>query len=87
MVTQGLSPGGVYEAQFGDHNYQVLWKVLSAPITSIKLWLQERLGFARAALQADVPVLPVFTENIRLKTSLRLFGDCSNAALAMHIEC
>lgn len=47
----GLSPGGVYEAQFGDHNYQVLWK--------------ERLGFARAALQADVPVLPVFTENIR----------------------
>ena len=24
---QGVSPGGVYEAQFGDHNYQVLWKV------------------------------------------------------------
>jgi len=47
----GLSPGGVYEAQFGDHNYRLLWK--------------ERLGFARAALQAGVPVLPVFTENIR----------------------
>jgi len=51
VIAQGVSPGGVYEAQFGDHNYQVLWK--------------ERLGFARAALQADVPVLPVFTENIR----------------------
>lgn len=47
----GVSPGGVYEAQFGDHHYSVLWK--------------ERLGFARAALQAGVPVLPVFTENIR----------------------
>ena len=30
--------------------------------------IQERLGFARAALQADVPVLPVFTENIRFVT-------------------
>merc|ERR1719319_1852614 len=33
----GLSPGGVYEAQFGDNNYRLLWK--------------EGLGFARAALQ------------------------------------
>jgi len=56
----GLSPGGVYEAQFGDHNYQVLWK--------------ERLGFARAALQADVPVLPVFTENIREAFRVLPFG-------------
>ena len=47
----GLAPGGVYEAQFGDHQYQILWK--------------ERLGFARAALKANVPILPVFTENIR----------------------
>lgn len=47
----GVSPGGVYEAQFGDNNYRLLWK--------------ERLGFARAALKAGVPVLPVFTENIR----------------------
>jgi len=47
----GLSPGGVYEAQFGDHNYKIMWK--------------NRLGFARAVLQAGVPVLPVFTENIR----------------------
>lgn len=47
----GISPGGVYEAQFGDHAYAVLWR--------------ERLGFARAALQAGVPVVPVFTQNIR----------------------
>ena len=50
-VCQGLAPGGVYEAQFGDHDYNILWR--------------ERLGFARAALKANVPVLPVFTENIR----------------------
>ena len=48
---QGLSPGGVYEAQFGDHDYKILWR--------------ERLGFARAALKANVPIVPVFTENIR----------------------
>ena len=27
VIVQGVSPGGVYEAQFGDHNYRVLWKV------------------------------------------------------------
>jgi len=42
----GLAPGGVYEAQFGDHDYKILWR--------------ERLGFARAALKANVPILPVF---------------------------
>jgi len=47
----GISPGGVYEAQFGDHAYSVLWR--------------ERLGFAKAAIHAKVPVLPVFTVNIR----------------------
>ena len=47
----GLAPGGVYEAQFGDHRYKLLWR--------------ERLGFAKAALKANVPILPVFTENIR----------------------
>jgi len=47
----GLAPGGVYEAQFGDNQYKILWR--------------ERLGFARAALKANVPILPVFTENIR----------------------
>ena len=71
VLLQGLSPGGVYEAQFGDHNYQVLWKVCSYGNIHSKVRKtinQERLGFARAALQADVPVLPVFTENIRFVT-------------------
>eukprot|EP00088_Acartia_fossae_P038854 TRINITY_DN4031_c0_g1_i1.p1 TRINITY_DN4031_c0_g1~~TRINITY_DN4031_c0_g1_i1.p1 ORF type:complete len:362 (+),score=22.13 TRINITY_DN4031_c0_g1_i1:324-1409(+) len=47
----GLSPGGIYEAQFSDHYYKVEWR--------------NRLGFARAALKANVPILPVFTVNIR----------------------
>ena len=71
VLFQGLSPGGVYEAQFGDHNYQVLWKVCfysNIHSKDRKTIIQERLGFARAALQADVPVLPVFTENIRFVT-------------------
>lgn len=33
-----ISPGGVYEAQFGDSYYKLLWK--------------NRLGFAKAALDA-----------------------------------
>jgi len=53
----GLSPGGVYEAQFGDHHYRLLWR--------------ERLGFARAAIAANCPVVPVFTENCR--ESYRVF--------------
>ncbi|XP_023347030.1 transmembrane protein 68 isoform X2 [Eurytemora carolleeae] len=47
----GISPGGVYEAQFGDHYYNVIWR--------------ERLGFAKAAIRAKAPVVPVFTVNIR----------------------
>jgi len=47
----GLSPGGIYEAQFSDHYYKVEWR--------------KRVGFARAALKANVPILPVFTVNIR----------------------
>lgn len=47
----GISPGGVYESQFSDQNYNIEWK--------------NRLGFARIALSAGVPVIPVFTQNIR----------------------
>lgn len=54
----GLAPGGVYEAQFGDSNYELLWK--------------DRLGFAKAAIAAGVPVIPVFTENVR--ESFRVLG-------------
>jgi len=49
--TLGISPGGIYEAQFSDHYYKVEWR--------------NRLGFARAAIKSNVPVLPVFTVNIR----------------------
>jgi hypothetical protein len=35
-----ISPGGVYEAQFGDSYYQLMWK--------------KRLGFAKVAIDAKV---------------------------------
>eukprot|EP00095_Tigriopus_kingsejongensis_P000366 maker-scaffold319_size207808-snap-gene-0.25 protein:Tk00366 transcript:maker-scaffold319_size207808-snap-gene-0.25-mRNA-1 annotation:"GI15521" len=47
----GLAPGGVYEALFGDHHYELMWK--------------KRTGFARIALEAGCPVIPVFTQNVR----------------------
>ncbi|XP_025830173.1 transmembrane protein 68 isoform X2 [Agrilus planipennis] len=45
-----ISPGGVYESQF-SHNYNLMWK--------------RRLGFAKVALEAKVPIIPMFTENIK----------------------
>ncbi|CAH1114006.1 unnamed protein product [Psylliodes chrysocephalus] len=45
-----ISPGGVYEAQFSLH-YNLMWK--------------KRLGFAKVALDAKVPIIPMFTENLR----------------------
>lgn len=46
-----ISPGGVYEAQFGDQSYELLWR--------------NRIGFAKVALDAQVPIVPMFTENLR----------------------
>uniref|UniRef100_A0A1L8DYJ6 Putative phosphate acyltransferase n=1 Tax=Nyssomyia neivai TaxID=330878 RepID=A0A1L8DYJ6_9DIPT len=46
-----ISPGGVYEAQFGDNCYELLWK--------------NRIGFAKVALEARVPIIPMFTQNLR----------------------
>lgn len=46
----GISPGGVREAFFGQ-SYQLVWK--------------DRLGFARVAIEAQVPVVPMFTKNVR----------------------
>ncbi|XP_076749205.1 DGAT1/2-independent enzyme synthesizing storage lipids [Xylocopa sonorina] len=46
-----ISPGGVYEAQFGDAYYQLMWK--------------KRVGFAKVALDAKVCIIPFFTKNIR----------------------
>lgn len=46
----GVAPGGVREAIAGKkYKYQLLWK--------------NRLGFARLALEAKVPIIPGFTEN------------------------
>ncbi|KAM8967380.1 DGAT1/2-independent enzyme synthesizing storage lipids [Pelodytes ibericus] len=46
-----ISPGGVREALFSDENYILLWK--------------NRTGFAQVAIDAKVPILPMFTQNIR----------------------
>ncbi|XP_035664804.1 transmembrane protein 68-like [Branchiostoma floridae] len=46
-----LAPGGVREALFGDKHYRLIWK--------------HRMGFANVAKRADVPIFPVFTENLR----------------------
>lgn len=46
-----IAPGGVYEAQLGDNTYQLLWR--------------QRKGFAKVAIEAQVPIIPVFTRNIR----------------------
>lgn len=47
----GVSPGGVQEAIKGiSNNYKLMWG--------------HRSGFARVAIEAQVDVIPVFTENI-----------------------
>lgn len=53
-----ISPGGVYEAQFGNAYYRLMWK--------------KRIGFAKVALDAKVPVIPIFTQNLR--ESFRTIG-------------
>ena len=48
----GIAPGGGYEAQCArSDTYEMLWK--------------KRSGFAKVAFEADVPIIPIFTENIR----------------------
>ncbi|XP_041359467.1 transmembrane protein 68-like [Gigantopelta aegis] len=46
-----ISPGGVREALFSDESYKLMWG--------------KRTGFAKVALQANVPVIPMFTQNCR----------------------
>lgn len=46
-----IYPGGLRESLLSDENYELIW--------------QARNGFSRAALDADVPIIPFFTENIR----------------------
>jgi len=40
-----------FSAQFGTENYNLVWA--------------GRVGFAKVAIQARVPIIPVFTQNIR----------------------
>lgn len=46
-----IAPGGVREAQFGDNTYQLMWG--------------NRIGYAKVAQEAKVPIIPVFTVNLR----------------------
>lgn len=46
-----ISPGGVREALFSDENYKMIWN--------------GRKGFAKVAIEAKVPIYPVFTQNVR----------------------
>jgi len=55
-----IAPGGVYEAQLGDNTYQLLWR--------------QRLGYAKVAIEAQVPIVPIFTRNIR--EAFRSFNAC-----------
>ncbi|XP_058032426.1 monoacylglycerol/Diacylglycerol O-acyltransferase [Ahaetulla prasina] len=53
-----ISPGGVREALFSDENYTIMWK--------------NRKGFAQVATDAKVPIIPMFTRNIR--ENIRVVG-------------
>jgi len=46
-----ISPGGVREALFSDHNYEVIWGT--------------RAGFAKIAIEAKCPIIPMYTQNSR----------------------
>ncbi|XP_006818878.1 DGAT1/2-independent enzyme synthesizing storage lipids-like [Saccoglossus kowalevskii] len=46
-----LAPGGVREAQFSDEYYEIIWG--------------KRCGFAKCAIEAKVPIIPLFTQNCR----------------------
>ncbi|XP_016394895.1 transmembrane protein 68-like [Sinocyclocheilus rhinocerous] len=47
----GISPGGVREALFSDETYPLFWG--------------KRKGFAQVAIDSKVPVIPMFTQNLR----------------------
>ncbi|XP_078396626.1 DGAT1/2-independent enzyme synthesizing storage lipids isoform X4 [Cetorhinus maximus] len=53
-----ISPGGVREALFSDETYGIFWR--------------GRKGFAQVAIDAQVPIIPMFTRNIR--EGFRTFG-------------
>uniref|UniRef100_A0A7M4FDZ1 Transmembrane protein 68-like n=1 Tax=Crocodylus porosus TaxID=8502 RepID=A0A7M4FDZ1_CROPO len=48
----GIAPGGAREAFFSDQTYKVVWG--------------HRKGFAHLAIDARVPIIPMYTENVQL---------------------
>ncbi|XP_005301249.1 transmembrane protein 68-like isoform X2 [Malaclemys terrapin pileata] len=56
-----ISPGGVREALFSDENYVLVWG--------------NRTGFAQVAIDAKVPIIPMFTQNVR--EGIRTLGGIS----------
>jgi 1-acyl-sn-glycerol-3-phosphate acyltransferase len=52
-----ISPGGSREALFSDHTYECMWG--------------KRVGFAKSAVDARAPIIPMFTKNCR--EALRTF--------------
>ncbi|RWS30040.1 transmembrane protein 68-like protein [Leptotrombidium deliense] len=55
-----IAPGGVREAMF-SRNYNLIWN--------------NRIGFAKVAIAAKVPIIPVFTVNIREAYRTISFGE------------
>ncbi|XP_053098756.1 transmembrane protein 68-like [Hemicordylus capensis] len=55
----GISPGGVREACFSDESYKLVW--------------HKRKGFAEVAIDAKVPIIPMYTQNTR--EGFRVFGN------------
>ncbi|XP_015269547.1 PREDICTED: transmembrane protein 68-like [Gekko japonicus] len=54
-----ISPGGVREALFSDDTYKIMWC--------------NRTGFAQVAIDAKVPIIPMFTQNVR--EAYKTLGD------------
>ncbi|XP_070603864.1 DGAT1/2-independent enzyme synthesizing storage lipids-like [Erythrolamprus reginae] len=46
-----VAPGGLREQNYGNNHYKLIWR--------------KRKGFAHIAISAKVPIVPVFTQNIR----------------------
>lgn len=68
----GVAPGGGFEAQLGTNDYKAsknifvhfLLKLYDLLFDGQVLW-KSRQGFAAVAYEAQVPIIPIFTENIR----------------------
>ncbi|XP_067323521.1 DGAT1/2-independent enzyme synthesizing storage lipids-like [Anolis sagrei] len=55
----GIAPGGLREQNYGDNTYKLLWG--------------KRKGFAQVAIDAKVPIIPIFTQNLR--EGYRTYGN------------